>query len=254
LFALLAWGVLPAPACAEESAEPAESADTAALTARPAPVGVINRLSQGVWVTSRTGKGRRLQATPEFVSAGQNFRTNQGSFLEIRFYDDGILTLGDRTQVALDDPRVEGVVSTIVLDQGIIFLLHDPESGTKEVEIQTDNASIRLTGPKGEVKGPAHKGTWVLVTAEPGSEGATFVAVLAGKGKAEVWSLQDGKRVGEGVEVFEGRKLRVEKGKRPSRPWKVDRGLLRLAFELWKPDAPLLEGSLTDAVLLLVAR
>lgn len=231
---------------------PAGAVETATPGAAAVPPGVVNRLvvnrmGPGAWVQSGGGQELSLKAQT-FVLAGQTLRTSRASGLEIKFYGDGVLTLLESTLIRLEDPGRAGEVSKVFLFHGVVFIAHDPDpksgDGPKEVEIRTHSASVHVTG------------TRVLVSAEPGSEGTTSVTVI--EGKAEVVSLDVNEReTNEKVSLCavgcQGDKTLVNKGKRPETPWKADPGLLRLALELWKPGAPLLEGDLTDAVLLLVA-
>jgi len=226
--------LLALPAAAAETSTPEAAAGPAGVAKSPS----VNRLGPGAWVQSGAGPERPLKL-PEHVGAGQTLRTSRGSGLEIKFYGDGLLALLGGTRVTLEDPSRTNVVSTVFLAQGVVFIAHDPSLGPKEVEVKTHTASVRVTG------------TRVLVAAEPGPEGTTSVTVL--EGKADVASLDTGETVKLCEADCPGVRTRVIKGKRPERPWKADPRLIRLALELWKPGAPLLQGDLTDAILLLVA-
>ncbi|MGD9946146.1 MAG: FecR domain-containing protein [Burkholderiaceae bacterium] len=101
--------------CAGAAASPAGAAETA-------PAGVVKTVTGQAWVSSGSGEIRAVVGMP--VQAGATVRTGDDGALGLTLKDNTVMSLGPRTEIALDafvfDPGRDRLGLTLRLTRGTL--------------------------------------------------------------------------------------------------------------------------------------
>ena len=188
-LALAAWAVIAAGAL------PARADDSIGKE-----IGEVTWMGLVVRANPEGEKERPLKVK-DAVRIGETIRTGKGSNVLLRFDKDGTLGLHESTRVRLGPPPRPGVVATVTVEKGALFLEHDAGSpfSPQTVEVETPEAKIRLKGTKVTI---------VVV------KGKTEVTVL--EGEAEVTSKA---ATGRGEVVRKNLRTQVAQGRDPMTPF-----------------------------------
>ena len=167
-------------------------------------------------------------------------RTGPQARLRLRFDRDGGIELGPSSRIRIltpeNPPSCQGgrpVVSTVSLEEGTLWIVHDSSSGPDRAAVKTTSAVICMLGTRVAVRADPRGNTQIQVW-----EGSVEVSSASRTGRRPRVVRKDFQTV-------------VDKGRDPAPPYPLggrqrpgDEGVLALLANVLGPilDSPLLEG------------